>query len=39
MDKTIHRMTVDGLCEVIREFYKVQKKLSHGRLNRKNTWF
>ncbi len=35
----IHRMTVDGLCEVIREFYSVQKKLSHRRLNRKNTRF
>ena len=35
----IHSMTVDGLCEVIKEFYEVQVKLANRRLNRKCTKF
>jgi len=30
----IHTMTVDGLCEVIEEFYKTQNRLKNRRLNR-----
>ena len=32
--ETIHKMTVDGLCEVIEEFYKTQNELRNRKLNR-----
>ena len=35
----IHRMTVEGLREVIEEFYAIQKKLAKRKLNRKDTRF
>lgn len=37
--ETIHRMTVDGLVEVIREFFEVQERLATRTLNRKDTRF
>ncbi|MBN1298400.1 MAG: creatininase family protein [Actinobacteria bacterium] len=33
--KTIHEMTVDGLCEVIEEFYSTQMALKNRKLKRK----
>jgi creatinine amidohydrolase len=35
LGEAIHKMTVDGLCDVIEEFYEVQKKLKGRKLNRK----
>jgi creatinine amidohydrolase len=35
----IHKVTVEGLCEVIKEFYSVQKKLKGRKLKRKCTRF
>jgi len=35
----IHNNTVDGLCEVIDEFYKIQMKLTNRKLKRKCTRF
>jgi creatinine amidohydrolase/Fe(II)-dependent formamide hydrolase-like protein len=32
--EAIHKMTVNGLCDVIEEFYKVQTKLKGRKLNR-----
>jgi len=37
--ETIHRMTVDGLVEVIREFFAVQDRLAMRKLNRADTRF
>ncbi len=37
--KKIHEMTVDGLCEVIEEFYGIQKKLATRKPRRKSTRF
>ena len=37
--RKIHKVTVDGLCEVIEEFYKVQIKLANRKLKRKCTKF
>jgi creatinine amidohydrolase len=35
----IHRMTVEGLREIIEEFYAVQKKLEERKVNRRDTRF
>jgi len=37
--KDLHQMTVDGLAEVIEEFYDIQVKLASRKLNRKNDRF
>lgn len=37
--EAIHRMTVDGLVEVIREFFAVQERLAARKLKRSNTRF
>ena len=37
--EAIHRMTVEGLVEVMREFFDVQEKMAGRKLNRRNTRF
>jgi len=37
--KQIHSMTVQGLCDIIEEFYEIHKRLSDRTLNRKCTRF
>ena len=37
--EVIHKMTVDALCDIIAEFYEVQKKLKNRKLNRNNDKF